>query len=129
VHVADDNDLGCGPADLVNDWLRSSMAARGGFPAGGAASSSSGSALPAATPQSAHDLGQLDEVAERVSEEGELAADGGQYPGLGHDRDAVVAELCYRVVDEIYKTELGHDILAEPTLLFASNEGDGATSG
>jgi hypothetical protein len=38
-------------------------------------------------------FGELDQVTERIAEEGELAADRGQDEGLGDDRDVAAAKL------------------------------------
>jgi adenylate cyclase, class 2 len=77
---------------------------------------------------------------------GEIAFDFDTWPGLptfveieGPDEASVrraaaalgldYSQARFGSVDEIYKTELGRDILAEPTLLFASNsENDGAAA-
>jgi adenylate cyclase, class 2 len=76
---------------------------------------------------------------------GQIACDFDTWPGLptfveieGPDeasvRQAATAlgldytQARFGSVDEIYKTELGRDILAEPTLLFANSSEKGRTS-
>ena len=76
---------------------------------------------------------------------GEVAFDFDTWPGLptfleieGPDETAVrqaaatlgldYSQARFGSVDEIYKSELGRDILAEPTLLFANTNDDGETA-
>lgn len=76
---------------------------------------------------------------------GEIAFDFDTWPGLptfveieGPDEASVrhaaaalgldYSQARFGSVDEIYKTELGHDILVEPTLLFANANRDGGTA-
>ena len=76
---------------------------------------------------------------------GEVAFDFDTWPGLstfveieGPDETAVrqaaatvgldYSQARFGSVDEIYKSELGRDILAEPTLLFANTNDDGGTA-
>src|SRR5262249_8130803 len=68
-----------------------------------------GAAAPPTWPsknQSGEHFGELDQIAERVGEEREPAADGGQDEGLGDDPDAARAKLADRLVD-------AHDVEAE----------------
>jgi adenylate cyclase, class 2 len=76
---------------------------------------------------------------------GQIACDFDTWPGLptlleieGPDEASIrqaaatlgldYTQARFGSVDEIYKTELGRDILAEPTLLFANNSGNDATA-